>query len=48
MEEYALYEEAANVAEAEMILGMKDAGEDLGEDAQWGCVSSDPRSFYSA
>ncbi len=31
-----------------MILGMKDAGEALGNDAIWGCVSSDPRSFYSA
>ena len=31
-----------------MILGMKDAGEGLGEGARWGCVSSDPRSFYSA
>ncbi len=27
---------------------MKDAGEDLDDDHEWGCVSSDPRSFYSA
>jgi len=47
MEEYELFHEAALQAEPEMIIGMKEAGEEL-EDHEWGCVSSDPRSFYSA